>query len=131
MGNANFKHLEEIASKKLPETFIEFMESNAGLSHYERYYITIETIWEVHSFNRYINMFELFEEFISEGWGKMLPFAIDPGGWHFCLCMEDKDYGAIYVNRWTDYLPENQFLKISESFEEFINSLKTDEVIDL
>ena len=40
---------------------------------------------------------------------------------------EGVDYGKIIVNRWTDYLPEEQFLVISNSFEEFINGLKRED----
>jgi SMI1-KNR4 cell-wall len=131
MGNANFKHLEEIANAQIPTLFKEFMVKNAGLSHYERYFSNDETIWEVHGYEEYIGMFELFEEFIKSGWGQMLPFAFDPGGWHYCLCLNEKDYGCIFVNRWTDHLPEEQFLKIADSFEEFINGLKREDEVDL
>jgi hypothetical protein len=41
--------------------------------------------------------------------------------------MDDDDFGTIYINRWTDHLPEEQFLKIADSFEEFINGLHAED----
>jgi hypothetical protein len=58
-----------------------------------------------------------------------VPFAYDPGGWHFCLSFDADTYGKIIINRWTDHLPEEQFLVIADSFEEFINGLQTEENI--
>ena len=52
---------------------------------------------------------------------------MDPGGWHFCLSIDEKDYGTIIVNRWTDHSEENQFLKIADNFEEFIDGLITED----
>jgi hypothetical protein len=128
MGKANFQHLESIANNTIPQNFVDFMTQNAGLSHFERYFKSNESIWEVHKYKSYIEMFELIKEFLQVGWGKMLPFAFDPGGWHFCLCLEQGEkYGGIYVNRWTDHLPDEQFLKIADTFQEFIDGLMTED----
>ncbi|MBK9580663.1 MAG: SMI1/KNR4 family protein [Saprospiraceae bacterium] len=54
---------------------------------------------------------------------KKIPFAYDPGGWHFCLSFDEDTFGKVVVNRWSDHLPEDQFIVIADSFEEFINGL--------
>lgn len=120
--------VESLVNAKFSAYFREFMKVNAGLNHKECIYIDKEkTLWEVNSYYKFSDMYKLTEEFINAGWPKMVPFAYDPGGWHFCICMEEKDFGSIFINRWTDHLPEDQFLKIAPDFEEFIESLKIDE----
>lgn len=75
----------------------------------------------------YPELYKLTDEFLREYHRKLVSFAYDPGGWHLCLSFDEATYGNIIINRWTDNLPEEQFLVIAESFEEFINGLKTDE----
>ncbi len=85
-------------------------------------------MWVLNAFFPFIEITQLYEEFLREYKQKLIPFAYDPGGWHFCLCMDEgADYGTIIINRWTDYLPEEQFLKIADTFEEFINGLKRED----
>ena len=129
MGDSNMKHIESIIGLPLSENFKKFLKENGGLSHYERYFTDkVQTNWEVKKYLTYTELFKLTEEFLKEYNRKLIPFAYDGGGWHFCLCMDEGvDYGKIIVNRWTDYLPEEQFLVISNSFEEFINGLKRED----
>lgn len=126
MGDSNIKHIESIIGSVLPEDFKCFLKENAGLSHYERYFFDWEdTQWEVKKYLTYPELFKLEEEFVRSYHRKLVPFAFDPGGWHFCLCMDEGvEHGKIIINRWTDHLPEEQFLVIADSFEEFINGLK-------
>jgi SMI1-KNR4 cell-wall len=132
MGDSNIRHIESIIGSPLSENFKEFLKENGGLSHYERYFIDkAQTQWEVQKYLTYVELFKLTEEFLREYKRKLVPFAFDPGGWHFCLCMDEgADYGSIIINRWTDHLPEEQFLKIANSFEEFIDRLKTEEEVN-
>jgi hypothetical protein len=125
----NLSSIEKIVEKSLPVVFQNFMKSNGGLSHYERIFIDKEeTHWEVNVYLNYSDMYKLTEEFLQSYKRKLVPFAFDGGGWHFCLCMDEgNDYGKIIINRWTDHLPEEQFLVIADNFEEFINGLKTEE----
>jgi SMI1-KNR4 cell-wall len=129
MGDSNMRHIESIIGSSLSENFKSFLKENAGLSHYERYFFDREqTQWEVKKYLTYSELYKLEEEFIKEYHRKLVPFAFDGGGWHFCLCMDEGvDFGSIIVNRWTDHLPEEQFLVIADNFEEFINGLKTEE----
>lgn len=86
-------------------------------------------MWILNAFFTISEILPLFKEFQEKYNRRLFPFAFDGGGWHFCLSMDEADYGAIIVNRWTDHLPEEQFLKIADSFEEFINGLKREDEI--
>ncbi len=131
MGDSNIRHIESIIDSKLTENFKMFLKDNGGLSHFERYFIDdAQTQWEVQKYFTYTELFKLTKEFLENYKRKLVPFAYDLGGWHFCLCIDEgANYGKIIVNRWTDHLPEEQFLVIAESFEEFINGLRTEEEI--
>lgn len=127
MGNLN--SIELIIGNPLPIDFQEFIKSNGGLSHYERFYIDDKkNCWEVSSYLDYDDLHKLTQEFLQSYNRKLVPFAYDMGGWHFCLCMDDTaENGKIIVNRWSDYLPTEQFLVIANSFDEFINRLQVDD----
>jgi hypothetical protein len=117
-----------LVGNKIPDIVREYIKKYAGLSFEERFFIDKENReWELAQFNRFTDLYGLTEEFMKGYGRKLIPFAYDPGGWHFCLCMDDEDFGTIYINRWTDHLPEEQFLKIADSFEEFINGLHAED----
>jgi hypothetical protein len=86
-------------------------------------------MWILNAFFNMQEMIQLFDELKNAHNRNVFPFAFDPGGWHFCLSLDESDFGAIIVNRWTDHLPEEQFLKIADSLEEFINGLKREDEI--
>lgn len=133
MGDSNMRHIESIINVELTEDFKDFLKLNGGLSHYERFFIDQDkTVWEVNSYLNYFELFKLTSEFLEKYKRKLIPFAFDMGGWHFCLCLDEgSDMGGIIVNRWTDHLPKDQFLKIADNFNDFINGLKTEEEVDL
>lgn len=129
INDYNLKRVEDLVGNVFTENFKDFMKLYAGLSHVERYFIDAsKTEWEVISYINSVELYKLTDEFKQAYKRKLVPFAFDPGGWHFCLSFDESDYGAIIVNRWTDHLPEEQFLKIADSFEDFINGLKREEV---
>ena len=130
LGKASLGLIEKIITEKLSDDFSEFLIQNAGLSHLE--YIFIDknlTRWDVSQYNNFKDLHGLTQEFLNEYHRKLIPFAYDGGGWHFCLSFDADTYGKIIINRWTDHLPEEQFLVIADSFEEFINGLKAEENI--
>ncbi len=125
MGSSNLNILENLISDKIPILISDFLKENAGLSHYERYYKDDKNvIWEVSKYLTFGEMFKLTQEFLREYKPRLLPFAYDPGGWHFCLSFDQESYGKIIINRWTDHKPEDQFLVIANNFEDFINGLR-------
>ena len=122
--------IEKVFEKPISENVRSFLKKYSGVGIYECFYLDKKgKSWEISQFHLFNDLYQLSKEFIEKGWGLFLPFAFDPGGWHFCLNMDEKDYGAIFINRWTDHLPEDQFVKIADSFEEFIDGLKREDEI--
>ncbi len=125
LGTGNVKIIERELGHTLDSEVRDFLMWHAGLSYEERYF-TDNALqeWEVSQFNFYTDMIGLLREYIKIGWGNLLAFAHDPGGWHFCLSFDEDTFGKIIVNRWTDHAPEEQFVVIADSFEEFICGLE-------
>jgi len=91
---------------ELPNELISIIEKYGGLAVLEDKYIdSNNNEWELQTFDHIASIIDLTKEFKEKGWGLKVPFAYDPGGWHFCLT-------------------EEQFLVIANSFEEFIDGLK-------
>ena len=128
LGSGNVKLLERLMESDFSKNFKQFLMENAGLSHYECIYIDeSNTKWEVAQYNQFKDLYGLAKEFKEQGWGLKIPFAHDPGGWHFCLSFDSETYGKVFINKWTDHAAEIQFVVIAGSFEGFINGLKEKE----
>ena len=124
-GKRYLKLLENAIGSELPESLKEVILKYAGLTVLEdTYEDENKNLWEVQAFDNVASMVDLTKEFVEKGWGKKLPFAYDPGGWHYCLSFDEDTYGKIIVNRWTDHEEKDQFVVIAESFESFINGLQ-------
>lgn len=122
---SSFNSLERKFGYKFPNYFKDFMKTYADLSVEERIYFDKEKDkWKVNKFCMYKTMFEFSEEFLKNNLGYKVPFGFDPGGWIFCICLDENDYNSVYIYRFTDHLPEEAFLKIADSFEEFIDGLQ-------
>lgn len=130
MGEKNFQIIENLVEGKFSNNFKEILKKYAGLNVYENIFIDKdENLWSLGAFDNFTSIYELTKEFLEKYNRKLVPFAYDGGGWHFCLSFDEATYGKIIINRWTDHLPEEQFLVIADSFEEYINGLKTEEEI--
>jgi hypothetical protein len=117
--------LENAIARDLPDSFKHILVKYAGLAVLENTYKDANNVeWELQTFDHVASMIDLTKEFIEKGWGRKIPFANDPGGWHYCLSFDEVTFGKIMVNRWTDHLPEEQFVVIADSIDEFINGLK-------
>jgi hypothetical protein len=117
--------IDNILEDNIPEDVRIYLKQYGGSSILECYYTDSKGLeWELNQFNLFHDLFKLTKEFKENGWGLKLPFAYDPGGWHYCLSFDKETYGKIIINRWTDHSPEEQFVIIAESFEEFINGLE-------
>lgn len=124
-GKRYLQLLENAIGSILPDSLREIVVKYAGLAVLENTYKDKNnTIWELQTFDHVASMVDLTKEFRENGWGKKLPFAYDPGGWHFCLSFDEETFGKVMVNRWTDHSPEDQFIVIADSFEDFINGLE-------
>ena len=124
-GKRYLQLLEKAIGSPIPNSLKEILIRYAGLSVKENTYKDSNgKEWELQTFDHIGSMVDLTKEFVEKGWGKKLPFAYDPGGWHFCLSFEEENFGKILVNRWTDHAPEDQFVIIADSLEDFINGLE-------
>lgn len=120
--------LEKVLEKEIPKIVRDYIKKYGGTMIAEKYFFDKQGLeWELGQFNLFKDLYNLTKEFLEKYNRKLVPFAYDGGGWHFCLSFDVETYGKIIINRWTDHLPEDQFLVIADSFEEFINGLRTEE----
>lgn len=122
--------LERNLNMKFPICFKEFLQEYGDSSIKENTYLDRNGLsWKISKFWNYPNIYGLTKEFVENGFGKKVAFAHDEGGWSFCLCLDENDYNSVYIYRFTDHLPEDVFLKIADSFEEFIDGLQPESEI--
>lgn len=128
---AEFNLIEKEFNINLTELFRDYLKKYGGMAILENTFISnASEEFQVGQFLMFDEIFKLSKEFLQEYKRKLIPFAYDPGGWHFCVCFDTgEDNGKIIVNRWTDHVPEEQFLVIANGFEEFINGLKREDEI--
>ena len=120
-----FNLIEKSLENSIPNCIRDFLKIYAGCGIEEKVFTSKDSSeWEISQFNLFNDLYKLTKEFKNNNWGCKLPFAFDPGGWHFCLSFDNDTFGKIIINRWTDHLPENQFVIIADNFEEFIIGLK-------
>jgi cell wall assembly regulator SMI1 len=55
-----------------------------------------------------------------------IPFAIDSGGWSFCIALKEDIKGQVWADKF-DSGDESPFEFVSDTFEDFINGLRTEE----
>jgi hypothetical protein len=128
--DAEFNFIEKELNIKLTDIFRTYLKKYGGMGIVESTFITTDKRdFQIGQFLLFDEILNLSKEFLQSYKRKLVPFAYDPGGWHFCLSFDADSYGKIIINRWTDHLPEEQFLVIADSFEEFINGLKAEENI--
>lgn len=120
--------IEKSIGQEIPLIVRNYIKKYGGDMIAEKYFKDNQGLqWELSQFNLFKDLYSLTKEFLKEYNRRLFPFAYDPGGWHFCLSFDKETYGKIIINRWTDHLPEDQFLVIADSFEEFIDGLQTEE----
>jgi hypothetical protein len=116
-------------SPPVPKFFVEFLDEYQGAKVAEYLFTDKKsTGWIMGFIMKIQEALALTAEFTAaNNKNSFVPFASNAGGWHFCICLGENDYGAIYVNRWTDHTPENAFVKIADALEEFVDGLTTEE----
>lgn len=128
--DGEFNFIEKELNILLPQILKDYLKKYGGMSIVEcTFYTNEKKDFQLGQFLMFDEILNLSKEFLREYHRKLVPFAYDGGGWHFCLSFDEDTYGKIIINRWTDHLPEEQFLVIAESFEEFINGLKREDEI--
>ncbi|MFZ1788722.1 MAG: SMI1/KNR4 family protein [Saprospiraceae bacterium] len=122
---SEIKDLESILECKFNEELIIFFQKYLDSKTKECYYISVTgDEWELSKFSNYTIMYKNLIKYIEKNNLKLLIFGFDPGGWNFCLSFEKKDMFKVIVDRTENDDPEEQFVVIADSFEDFINGLQ-------
>ena len=121
--------LEKSIGSEMPTILRELLSNYGGLSIFECYYKSPlnKTEWSLDRFLMFDEIHQNTLDYLKEGWGQKMAFAIDPGGWHFCIDLSEKDYGKIWINRWSNFPENEQFMLIAENLDELLRSLKTED----
>jgi hypothetical protein len=80
--------LEKVIINPIPPLVREYIKRYVGQVISEKYFKDKNDLtWELSQFNLFTDLYGLTREFMKGYGRKLIPFAYDPGGWHFCLCM--------------------------------------------
>jgi hypothetical protein len=129
-----YSRIENEAGIKIPDNIKDFISEYADLSVKENKYINSDgKLFEISQFITYKMMYDFVKEFKEEGLGKKLPFAIDNGGWVFCISFDEEsiDKILIYQMEMEWKTKKDAFELVANSFEDFINNLQEETEIRL
>ncbi|MFH7002634.1 SMI1/KNR4 family protein [Flavobacterium bizetiae] len=111
----------------IPHTIKDFISEYADLSTKENKFINNDgKLFEISQFITYRMMYDFIKEFKEEGLGKKLPFAIDNGGWVFCISFDEESMNKILLYEMEmEWKTKNDaFELVANNFEDFINGLQ-------
>lgn len=124
-------HYEKGIDVSFPIYFSDFLKKYAGYSIIENEYVDkSNTSFKIHSFceknDRILKDYAIGIK--AKGMGLKIPFAFDSSQKAYCLCLDESDYGAVYLftltGTWNNV--DGTLEKICDSFFEFINSLQNE-----
>jgi cell wall assembly regulator SMI1 len=129
IDNNDIKEIENNFNIQFPDYFLSFLKQYGGTSTKE--VVFSDKFW--------VNFFIPLKSDITSSIESMLlaylseynqiewiPFAIDSGGWAFCIALKDDIKGQVWVDKF-DSGDESSFEFVSDTFEDFINGLRTEE----
>ncbi|WP_433829507.1 SMI1/KNR4 family protein [Flavobacterium anhuiense] len=119
---------------KIPHNIKDFISEYADLSVKENKFINKDgKLFEISQFITYSMMYDFIKEFKEEDLGKKLPFAIDNGGWIFCISFDEKSMNQVllYQMEMEWKTKEDAFEFVANGFEEFINGLQEETAKDI
>lgn len=137
-----FKAIESKIGFGLPPDYVELMKSYANSSIYENCYhgksgqkfilgrfctfAMIET-----RVDEYFEEFDLGDDNLFKNIGFQLPFAIDGGGYRFCISLHERTYGKIFflMEELLSIDEQSAHLFLANTLEEFINGLQPENEI--
>ncbi|MGJ8733359.1 MAG: SMI1/KNR4 family protein [Cellulophaga sp.] len=133
--HSDFQKIENQFGFKVPDVLKNFLLLYEGLylNEEESYYKTkLGSTYEVNSV-LYLYKSEsgasiesILEGHLEEGIKGFVPFAIDSGGWDYCVSINQETSGQVWVDKF-DSGEENPMEFVSESFEDFISNLGSEE----
>ena len=124
--NEDIIEIQNKFSIQIPEYFISFIKNHGGTSTKEvvfndkfwvNFFLPLKS--DINTSITTLKEGQIFN-YNDNAW---LPFAIDSGGWAFCIALKDEIKGQVWVDKF-DSGDESPFEFVSSSFEEFINGLK-------
>ena len=129
ISNDDILELESKYNIQIPKYFISFIENYGGTSTKEivyndrfwvNFFLPIKS--DINSSILSIKEGQIFN-YNDNTW---LPFAIDSGGWAFCIALKEEIKGQVWIDKF-DSGDENPFEFVAPTFESFIDNLKTEE----
>lgn len=124
-GQVNF--LETVLENPFPDEFKEFIKVYSDTSTLENTFKCLHKYYKVSMFCTERMIYDFINDLKREGFEKKIPFAVDDGGWFYCLSVkEDSSFGKVYLFQMEmPYENEEQaFEFVADSFEEFIDGLQ-------
>ena len=122
--------LQSILGKEFPKYMIEFLKEYVEAAVVEdRFTNNRNKVFYISMICTYRMIYDYIQEFKSENFGQFIPFAVDDGGYIFCLSLNEKNFGNVLLYQ-TDIGYESEteaFVLVADTFEEFINGLESRE----
>ena len=124
--------LEGVLGVPFPKQFKEFITIYCDTATYENTYTQSNKLYKVSMFCTYRMIFDFINDLKRDGFEKRIPFAVDDGGWVYCISMNESRYGKVYLFQLEmPYENENEaFEFVANSFEEFINGLQAEREVN-
>lgn len=124
------KGVEILLGKQLPDQYINFIAlANGGNPEINTFFVDDKQTWDIDTFffiGKEDDSTESINWNYSNLWDSIpqnfLPIARDGGDNLFLLNLRKGYEGEVWI--WIHDMPSNNFFKLSNSFEGFINSLK-------
>jgi hypothetical protein len=125
--------IESVFNLKIPMLVKHYLAEYSGFGIEECYFVNaLGNRFSLHIFIGYNTMYRCMKTFQQEKLGKKIPFALDQGGWALVVSLDSKTKGQVLLFQagieWKNRA--DAFQKICNSFEEFINGLKTEAEIE-
>lgn len=126
-----FDRISKLLNAEIPQELKSILQDYAELGVRENTYSNaLGKVFPLASFCSYRMIYDFLEEFNRGGFEKIIPFAIDNGGWVYCLSIDENIYGKVYLFQ-MEMPYENEieaFEFVANSFEEFIDGLQPEEL---
>jgi hypothetical protein len=124
--------IEKLTGKKLPDSYLQFLDYSNGGSPLLDTFICDGNDWSVDNFFPLTSEHDKIEYFISVEWSykhrwtgaikEILPIGSDPFGNLICLDLSSSEYKKVIL--WAHDAPGDQIKIVANSFEEFIDQLQ-------
>lgn len=138
--DAEFNKIKSKLEISLPQNYIDLMKEYADSSVYENtFYDKNQKKYGLASFctfsmidartDEYLEEKSLDDENLYKNIGLQLPFAIDGGGYRFCLSLDKKTYGKVFflMEELLSIDEKDAFVFLADSLEDFIDGLQSEE----